>query len=162
MIANYVTLEAFTVVGMEVVTTTADGKNLTDCPGIWEKFCGQLEKLKETNYLSESKKSKNSYGLCFCVENDDTHFRYIAGISYQKGDTVPEGMTLYNVPATKYAVFTHEGDLSKLSQTFSNIYQDWYKTASVQRNGDYDFELYNEDFKPGNPNSKIYIYTPVK
>lgn len=157
-----VSLKSFKVVGFEVVTTTQDGKNPVDCPTVWERFFKTVQNTKDSDFLKESRKEFKSYGLCQSIKNDNVHFRYIAGIEYKPTDKIPEGMKLYEIPSSRYAVFIHLGDVSTVAKTFQSIYTNWDTITKEKRNGDYDFELYDQDFKLGDPECKTYLYFPIQ
>jgi len=71
-------------------------------------------------------------------------------------------MVVREVPAGKYAVFTHVGSLEKLRDTYQYIYQTWLPHSGYTHSPDIDFEYYNEDFKDFAPDSRFNIYVAVK
>ncbi len=145
----------FKVVGMITVSTQ---KNNT-IPQLWDKFHKRGKEIKNA-------KGHNCYGICFFMEDEnyseDTPFSYMAGVEVDEFVDVPAGMETHVMKEQKYAVFTHEGALDTLHQTYRNIYSKWMDENNLEPAKADDFELYGEDFKFGEPESKMYIYVPVR
>ena len=76
---------------------------------------------------------------------------------------VPAGMVYREVPAYKYAVFTHQGKLDSLHETYQYIYNTGLAQAGLNPHPDkYDMEVYDQDFILGSEDSKFYIYVAVE
>ena len=150
---KFVELPAFTVVGMRYY-----GRNENqEISQLWEEFnpkSGQIQHIRP---------GSPAYGLCFTVPGAPAgEFEYVASFAVDKVENVPEGMVMREVPAHKYAVFTHVGALDKLGETYRYIYQTWFPQSGQQPTGELDFELYDEDFKDFAPDSRFYIYVALK
>jgi len=75
----------------------------------------------------------------------------------------PEGMVYREVPAYKYAVFTHHGKLDKLGKTYEYIYNTGLAQAGLEIHPDkYDMEVYDERFIPDSDESEFDIYVAIK
>ncbi len=148
-----VELPAFTVVGMRYY-----GKNENqEITGLWDAF---NRRVPEIQHIS---KGSAAYGLCITVpEATDGEFEYVAGFRVDQAKDVPQEMVVRQVPALKYAVFTHTGDFAGLRETYNYIYKVWAQQPGHQLDGRLDFEYYDEDFKDFAPDSKFYIYAPIK
>ena len=147
-----VSLPAFTVVGMRYY-----GKNQNqEISEMWGKANQRFGELK---HICEDA----AYGVCFTNPNTPSgEFEYVAALKVDSEKDIPEGMVLRHVPAAKYAVFTHIGALDKLKDTYNYIYQTWVPQSGVQLDGSFDFEYYNQDFQDFAPESRFYIYVPIK
>jgi len=78
-------------------------------------------------------------------------------------ENLPAGMVYREVPAYKYAVFTHHGKLDTLGETYQYIYNTGLAQAGLKPHPDkFDMEVYAEDFKLGDDNSKFYIYVAIE
>jgi predicted transcriptional regulator YdeE len=148
-----VELPAFDVVGVRYY-----GKNENqEISGIWEVFNKRAGEIKHVKPRSAA------YGICRMVPDAPAgEFEYVASFSVNQTDEIPAGMVTRHVPAHKYAVFTHNGSLDKLRETYNYIYQVWAQQSGYELTGDIDFEYYDQDFKDFAPDSKFYIYVPVK
>ena len=149
---TYVSLPAFTVVGMRYF-----GKNEhLEISELWGRANQKLHLVK--NVCKDA-----AFGVCTTVPGAAPgEFEYVAGLQVSKVEDLPDGFVVREVPAHKYAVFTHVGALEKLRDTYNYIYQVWANQPGNQLAGDVDFEYYDADFKDFAPDSRFYIYVPVK
>lgn len=98
----------------------------------WDEFCGKYcgrkvpcapgeEALRQT--VAEC--MVGEFGVCVEDEADMEHFRYyIAGV-YQGGQ-VPEGMKVFEIPASEWAKFKCTGPMSKALQAVNTrIFNEW-------------------------------------
>lgn len=140
---------AMTLVGIQYF-----GKNENnEIADLWSEFVPHMFKVKNLVFTS--------FG--FCDEpNENGEFVYIAASQVSKVEDLPEGWVVREVPANKYAVFTHHGLLDTLKDTYDYIYQTWLPQSGLELAGKYDMEVYDEKFKSGSPDSIMYIYLPVK
>jgi AraC family transcriptional regulator len=148
--------EALKIVGMNVNTTIKNN----EIPKLWSKFnliCKNIENVKVKNV---------AVGVCPPVDtkkfNEETPFDYIAGVIVENFDEVPEGMVTYEIPAQKYAVITHKGELDTLPETYKYFYSVWPKESGKEFSTGAEFELYDERFVFGSADSEMDIYRPVK
>ena len=94
---NIVTKPAFTVVGMRVRTTPGNPNMMQ----LWMDFDGQQRVRGRT-------KPGVFYGAMHHFDTPTNEFDYVAGVQVQAGQTAPEGMVSWQIPAQTYAVFeTH-------------------------------------------------------
>jgi AraC family transcriptional regulator len=104
----------------------------------------------------------NAYGVCIMLPDaPNGEFEYVASFPVEPAEDIPEGMVVRQVPAGKYAVFTHVGPLEKLKDTYQYIYQVWLPQAGLTPVDGLDFEMYTEEFKDFDPDSRFYIYVKV-
>lgn len=150
---------------LHVVGMVYEGMNFGDgIPKMWQTFLTRIPEIKDR------KDNMMSYGLCEPVVEDFGEFnieepqqiRYMAGVEVNSKQELPEGMDYWEIKHTKYAVFAHIGDLSTLGDTYKAIYSKWIPECGYEVVVSHDFEVYDKDFKPGDPKSKMYIYVPIK
>jgi AraC family transcriptional regulator len=154
-------LKAWTVMGV-LYEGTNENEELKAC---WAEV-GQ-----RAGEIPHAKRNGNWYGLCEPLEenvkdldllNKAYSFRYLAGVEVSDVEQVPEGMTVWQIPMQEYAVFPHCGDVEKMGETYQAIYTTWLPESGYEAVYAHDFELYNEEFHPGDSDSTCYIYVPVK
>lgn len=147
------TRPAFTMVGMRYF-----GNNQNqEISKLWGAANQHLNKVKNVS------PEWGAIGLCTTVQDAPPgEFEYVAGLVVSKVEDLPEGFVVREVPTYKYAVFTHVGALTTLKDTYEYIYQTWLPQSGYQLAGNIDFEYYNEDFKDFAPDSRFYIYVPIK
>ena len=142
---------AFMAVGMKYV-----GKNENqEIAQMWGRFNQVAGAI--------AKGVKGCYGVCVMLEGvTDGSFEYLACFELDKVEKMPEWAEARLVPANTYAVFEHVGAMSGLRETYHNIYTNWLPQSGYQPVGGYDMEVYTDEFKDFAPESKMYIYVPVK
>jgi len=149
---KFVTLPAFTIVGMRYFGNNAH-QEIKDMWGVFNQHAGEIKNVNEDA----------AYGLCAMVEGATPgEFEYVAGLRVSKAENVPVNMVVRQVPTARYAVFTHIGSLEKLHETMEYIFAVWLPQSGYQGIGGLDFEYYNQDFKDFAPDSRLYIYLPIK
>jgi predicted transcriptional regulator YdeE/DNA-binding transcriptional MerR regulator len=149
---KFVNLPAFTVVGMSYV-----GKNENqEIAQMWGQFNPRSNQVQHAIHDA-------ALGVCLMPPGlPEGVFEYVAGYKVEKVESVPEGMVAREVPAQQYAVFAHVGSLEKLHDTYAYIYHVWLPKSGYQRTDGPDFEYYDDDFKNFAPDSRFYLYVPVK
>lgn len=155
-----VELEAMTVVGLQSLISTKC--NLI--PKLWERF---MPRDKEIKHISGP---QAAFGVSFGMEEiqaegeqKDFEFFHLVGLPVSNTEDLPEGMSYKNVPAHKYAKFTHKGLLSKLSDTYNEIFYQWLPSSKYTYGGlGCDLEWYDDRFKLDSEDSEFDIYVPIK
>ncbi|ANE46181.1 hypothetical protein SY83_07750 [Paenibacillus swuensis] len=143
---------AFRVVGLEWKGPKSD----ESIPQTWQTF---NERAHEIPNIVES---EIAYGVCISIPGDDCGgFRYIAAYEVSEGE-VPAGMTAFEVPTQKYAVFTHVGSVDRLKETYDAIYSKWLPQNGLNPVPGVDMEVYGAKFMgPHHESSETQIYIPV-
>jgi AraC family transcriptional regulator len=91
---------------------------------------------------------------------------YLAGVEVTDVSRLPDGFTSVTMPAQNYAVFRHEGHVSKLFDTCTAIWRDWYPKSGMQHaqtaGAPQFFEFYSEEYDPPKGMGGIEVWVPVK
>lgn len=103
-------------------------------------------------------------GVCYHDDNysPEKSFTYMAGFAVSKVEEIPAGMSVRDLPEGEYAVFEHKGALDSLSATYDMIYREWLPSSEYELDPRDDFELYDERFDYGKPESILEIWIPIK
>ncbi len=105
----------------------------------------------------------NAYGVCHNFDGTAKtggHMDYMCAVEVKDGGQVPGYMHVLKIPARKTAVFTHEGPIEKLHETWMAIFDKLLPEAKLEVAHGPQFEIYGEAFNRGE--EKIDIYIPVK
>ena len=145
-----VALAAFTVVGMKCKVDM----QINPIPQLWDDFSPR------TGEIANVADAMACYGVCFGGENKE-HY-YIAGMSVNSTENLPQGMEAIEVDGGTYAVFEHHGALDNLMQTYQHIYEEWFPASEFKPLGCQDFEKYDYRFKFGQADSIMEIWVPVQ
>lgn len=126
---------------------------------LWDRF-----NLRE----NEIQNIAGDYALGICCSKHDQipiqpgdSMVYIAARPVKSSQPLPEGMVAVQLPATRYAVFTHSGPLSNLMHTINYIWGTWLPRSSYKHSESFDFELYDERFNPDTMDGEVDIYIPI-
>jgi len=102
-------------------------------------------------------------GVCLPgATNEPGNFGYLAGVPVVPNSDVPAGLASCTIPASRYAVFSHEGRLDFLQDTLQYIFGIWAPATKLLVPGAIDFERYDERFDATNSSGIMEIWVPVK
>ena len=90
-----------------------DANNIEVVGGLWHEFFPRLTKIPGMQMT-------RVYGMCrHATAGERTHpdeRNYVCAAAVEDGPRVPEGMNVYEVPATTYAVFEHVGRMERIAR----------------------------------------------
>lgn len=73
----------------------------------------------------------------------------------------PEPMLSYTIPESKYVKYTHKGLEKELSRSYDYVYGRWMRETGNEPKG-YDFEVWDERYKPESEENEIDMYVALK
>jgi AraC family transcriptional regulator len=141
---------AFRVAGLSERFTF---ENTGGIPALWQSFNEREDELAGPI-------SRVAYGVC-CDADEGGRFRYLAGIEVGGGIEMPKGMDFVDIPAGRYAVFTHRGHVSDLPKSVYTIWNKSLPDAGLVPAKAPDFELYDRRFDPKTGRGVVEIWIPV-
>jgi AraC family transcriptional regulator len=145
-----VELPAFSVVGLEYRGDGQDGS----IGQLWQRF------LPREHEVAAQADDRSAYGIC--AQAAGGVFHYIAGLPVEPGTAIPEGMVKLEVPAQKYAVFTHIGPVEGIADSFQRIHTELLPQRGLEPRNAPSFERYTERFHgPDDATSETDLYIPV-
>ncbi len=146
---------AFKAVGLSYVGKNENG----EIGQMWGRFNQSCRPIRNIN-------TQEAFGLCFSTLPGNERpgvFEYVACFQVADDQNVPAGMVYREVPAHKYAVFTHHGKLDTLHETYQYIYNTGLAQAGLKPHPDkFDMEVYDKDFLPNSDDSKFYIWVALE
>ncbi len=141
---------AFQIIGMQF-----RGNNDNNaCPKLWDKFAPRMTEVKP--FTTEP---ITAFGVCSNCDIENNIFDYTVGLEVADTKSVPADMISMEIPAQEYAVF--ESTLPTLMSTLDEIHKKWLPTSDYLPTAGPEFELYDRDFNPEIPESKLYLYIPI-
>jgi AraC family transcriptional regulator len=66
------------------------------------------------------------------------------------------------VPAARYAVFLHEGNVATIQQTWQHIFSTWLPSSGLRSGNTPDFEAYDERFDGATGEGGVEIWLSVQ
>jgi AraC family transcriptional regulator len=143
-----------------ISAASPDANNLKIIPPLWHSLFARKGELG-------TPLDKYSYGACRCLSeagrSREDELLYLAGVSIGPDTAVPPGMERWNVPAGTYAMFTHQGPVSRLSETINYAYGTWLPRSEFAPAEPWiELERYDARFRDGGPDSEMEYLVPVK
>ena len=74
---------------------------------------------------------------------------------------MPVVRDLYQIPAQKYAVFSHQNHISSIRNTVYTIWNQWLPESKHHQSKTPDFERYDERFDPQSGTGVVEIWAPI-
>ena len=146
---------------MIVVGLQYRGKNQEgEIPQLWGKLMEYEVENRDFSVYA-------AYGISIMDEayEETMVFVYIAGYPVtEMPQELPEDMGAFTIPKGDYAVITSP-NLASISQAYDAIYRFVASSEEYDQDltaGNFNFELYGEEFNPETGTEKFYIYVPVK
>ena len=146
---------SFHVVGLQGRYTP---ETTSQIAALWGRFAPQMATIP-------GRRGMNSFGTCHpdtCGTVGNPAFEYTACVAVDSLARVPAGLIGFTIPAGRFAVFTHEGAISRIGATFDAIFCRWLPEAGLERADGYDYELYDERFDPHTGTGDVDIFVPVR
>lgn len=147
------------LIGIQIATSLADDKTSL----LWNRFMKLKDSIKNTT--GDQLFSVQVYGEKFMNGEFDTQSQFSkwAATEVYNFDEIPKGLKKLEIPAGKYAVFTHEGTAKEFAKTSTYIFNEWLPDSDYNLDDRPHFEILGEDYKgPEDPDSKEDIWIPIK
>ena len=125
-----------------------------DIPAQWQRFAPHIGNIP-------GEVGKTTYGVCFSQDSAGG-FDYISGVEVSQSGRHPADFTSISIPAKKYAVFTHQEHVSKLSVTLDAVWRSWLPASGRECADSPMFERYGEGFDPRSGMGDIEVWIPIK
>lgn len=126
-------------------------------PAQWQRFIPYIGAIP-------GQVDRAAYGVVFDSLKGAYSFGYLVGVEVDDVDKLPAGFGHLEIPAQRYAVFSHDGDVSDIPRTMRAIFGEWLPASRQQRAADgIDFfERYGEAFDPRIGRGGIEIWLPIQ
>ncbi len=123
-------------------------------PAQWQRFLPYLGNIP-------GQVGSATYGVC-CDSDINGNVKYLCGVEVSANPSdLPRELSRVDIPANRYAVFTHEDHISGIRRIWRTIYTEWLPASRLKRAEGPDFERYSEDFDPERGTGGIEIWIPV-
>jgi AraC family transcriptional regulator len=147
--------EPLRIAGLREHFTPETMKNI---PELWRRFGPHIGN-------NPGQVGRAAYDLCFNVLGPDG-VDYLVGVEVSNSSDRPGDFSFANIPAQKYAVFSHREHVSKMYQTLDAI-DKWFpgsglEVASETAQAPNFFERYSEEFDPRTGMGGMEVWVPIK
>ena len=124
-----------------------------DIPRQWEDFL-KLGKLP-------GQVGTTAYGAICGGDPKTRTMEYLCAVEVQSFDALPKELGRMRVPAVRYAVFRHEGNVATIQSTWQRVFA-WLPGSGMQSAETPDFEVYDERFDGATGEGGVEIWLGVK
>jgi AraC family transcriptional regulator len=124
-----------------------------DIPGQWDDFVklGTLPGQVGTT----------AYGAICGGDPKTQTMEYMCAVEVESFDSLPKDLGRMRVPAVRYAVFLHEGNVATIQDTWKQVFA-WLPASGMQSAHTPDFEVYDERFDGATGDGGVEIWLGVK
>ena len=86
----------------------------------------------------------------------------MSGVEVEDFSTVSTGLSKLRIPEQRYVMFTHNGQVAAIRQTWSAIFESSLPATSFPLADDPQLERYGDSFDPASGLGDIEIWIPVE
>ena len=162
---KYINQDDLTFIGFYTKIKLNEGYQ--KCPEFWEKeyslrFAHLWQTMKPENAIEQAVFDNDIGTFAICEDHEQSFDYWIAGLYL--GGEVPEGLHLYTIKASKWAIFKTKGPLpSSLQQLNDYIIKEWFEKEGKALGARLNLML--EKYSTGDSSSPEYeseIWVPLR
>lgn len=139
----------FRVAGLNL---TCRFENTSGIPALWQAFNAREDEV--------AAQPGPAYGVCYDADRVG-HFNYLAGMEPTADHPLPADMVQVDIPAGRYAVFTHKGHIADFPKTVYTAWNIGLTDAGLTAREAPNFELYDGRFDAGTGRGEVELWLPV-
>ena len=102
-----------------------------------------------------------AYGVVYNFDSEG-NFDYMCAVEVSGTSTLPKGLSTLQVPARKYAVFSHRGHVAGVCGTMSAIWGQWLPQSGHRAFEGPTLERYGPEFNPRTGMGGLEIWVPIQ
>ena len=103
-----------------------------------------------------------AYGAICSGDPKTQTMEYLCGVEVGSFDGLPKEFGRMRVPAARYAVFEHTGNVATIQSTWQQIFRSWLPSSGLRSAETPDFEVYGEQFDAATGEGGVEIWVGVK
>lgn len=142
--------KAMTIAGLK---QTLAFENMAAISALWQKLVPHIGHVPQEI-------SGAAYGVC--LDMTDSGMDYIAGVAVKTIGELPKGFATVKVPAGRYAVFRHDGHISRVGDSWGAIWSGGLEAAGLKAAATPIFERYGPEFDGRTGEGGLELWVPVE
>jgi predicted transcriptional regulator YdeE len=103
-----------------------------------------------------------AYGAICGGDPKTQTMEYMCAVEVKGFEELPKELGRMRVPAVRYAVFLHAGNVATIQETWKQILERWLPSSGMQSAHTPDFEVYDERFDGATGDGGVEIWLGVK
>jgi AraC family transcriptional regulator len=133
----------------------SEKNNIADkLPQLWNAFLPRLDDIPH-------RASNGCYGVVRQLAAHSDELEYWAVAPVERLDKLPRDLLRLQVPAARYARFTHKGFVANVNMTVNYIYSSWLLRSGMRHTYGCDLEFYGSEYAANSEKSVIYYAIPI-
>ncbi len=136
-----------------------DADNLAVVPKLYQRFCPLIPSLPPMQ-------DKYIYGAARYPSDQDRRHpderEYLASISVAAGTKAKSPLTLWHIPASTYACFTHHGPIARFGETINYVFGTWLPRSKFVHGDSPNLDRQDERFGDGGEDSVFDFLIPIR
>ena len=122
-------------------------------PSQWLRFAPHIGKVP-------GQVGQDSYGVCWNYKQG-CGFDYLTGVEVSDKTKLPKEFKHIDLPAQRYAIFTHSEHVSAIPKTLDTIWKSWVPECGLKVADSPCFERYTKEFNPQTGKGGTEIWIPI-
>lgn len=103
-----------------------------------------------------------AYGAICGGDTEKQTMEYMCAVEVESFDALPRELGRMRVPAARYAVFLHEGNVASIRDSWREIFEQWLPSSGLESGNTPDFELYDARFDGATGDGGVELWLSVK
>jgi AraC family transcriptional regulator len=134
-------------------------ETMNNIPAHWERFAKHIGKVPH-------EVGRAAYGVGFNFVKTPFGFDYMCAVEISAAGQLPGDFTTAEIPAQRYAIFRHDGHVSRIRDTIDAIWNKWlpnsgHRAVVGQPEKPYMIERYGEGFDPQAGMGDLELWIPL-
>ncbi len=152
--------ESFQVVGIKREFSTVNGENLNGIPKMWDE--AHYDGTNDLLFKLNNGKLRGVLGVCAAKKDGSPEHLMEYWIATEYDGQTPEGLSMLDIPASKWGVFEVHGPMPDAMQNaWKQIFSEWFPSNSYEHAGTPELEVYSDE-DPASPDLYSEIWIPLK
>jgi len=126
-----------------------------------QNIAGQWQRFMQ-NYYRDIEHKLDEPPVGITTASDDNGIEYVAAAGVTKFGAIPKDLIKLALLPQTYAVFTHDGHVTQIRETYRAIWNDWFPNSGRQPAEAPGFERHNATFDPRTGNGGCTIWLPIE
>lgn len=123
----------------------------TQIPKQWQEFREQLGCLLDL--------CPKKYGVTCACKSDG--IEYLCAVKEQDLKNIPDNFDRIRIASQDYLVFSHQGQIASISDTWQSIMHVWLPELKVKMADSMPFEVYDASYDVKSASGLVEIYIPI-
>ncbi|MFV1984058.1 MAG: GyrI-like domain-containing protein, partial [Thiohalomonadales bacterium] len=133
----------------------SEKNNIADkLPPLWDAFLARVNEI-------ENRVNEKAYGVIQQTTEKTDHLEYYAAIEVSTPGNFPDDMEHITIPSSRYAIFTHKGNVTQINNTVNYIYSSWLLQSDRQHSYAADLEIYDQRYIADSDESIMEYAIPI-